>query len=173
ILFSIMNRVIQSNIHYPDNNYIFKMNTHHKQSQIVGVLEEYLDYKRQHNDKLLDQAEGCDNKEDYCIGKCDVLDLGHFPYKDNFLCILFLNDCLVTEIFNNICICCTIMGLHSGGIFKNFYFYLSKFAYNLFSISMVEKICLFDLFYPERPKWGGSSRDLGLFFLKNRFLKIY
>jgi hypothetical protein len=48
-----------------------------KQSQIAGVLEEYLDYKRQHNDKLLDvvnqidqQAEGCNKKEEYCIGKC-------------------------------------------------------------------------------------------------------
>ncbi|PWZ14311.1 hypothetical protein Zm00014a_000449 [Zea mays] len=47
-----------------------------KQSQIAGVLEEYLDYKRQHNDKLLDvvnqidqQAEGCNKKEEYCIGK--------------------------------------------------------------------------------------------------------
>ncbi|KAL5658192.1 hypothetical protein ACJX0J_031355, partial [Zea mays] len=44
---------------------------------IAGVLEEYLDYKRQHNDKLLDvvnqidqQAEGCNKKEEYCIGKC-------------------------------------------------------------------------------------------------------
>jgi hypothetical protein len=48
-----------------------------KQSQIAEVLEEYLDYKRQHNDKLLDvvnqidqQAEGCNKKEEYCIGKC-------------------------------------------------------------------------------------------------------
>jgi hypothetical protein len=48
-----------------------------KQSQIAGVLEEYLDYKRQHNDKLLDvvnqidqQSEGCNKKEEYCIGKC-------------------------------------------------------------------------------------------------------
>lgn len=48
-----------------------------KQSQIAGVLEEYLDYKRQHNDKLLDvvkqidqQVEGCNKKEEYCIGKC-------------------------------------------------------------------------------------------------------
>jgi hypothetical protein len=48
-----------------------------KQSQIAGVLEEYLDYKRQHNDKLLDvvnqidqQAKGCNKKEEYCIGKC-------------------------------------------------------------------------------------------------------
>ncbi|KAL5652035.1 hypothetical protein ACJX0J_037493 [Zea mays] len=44
-------------------------------TRIAGVLEEYLDYKRQHNDKLLDvvnqidqQAEGCNKKEEYCIG---------------------------------------------------------------------------------------------------------
>jgi hypothetical protein len=48
-----------------------------KKIQIAGVLEEYLDYKRQHNDKLLDvvnqidqQDEGCNKKEEYCIGKC-------------------------------------------------------------------------------------------------------
>ncbi|KAL5677042.1 hypothetical protein ACJX0J_013173, partial [Zea mays] len=126
--------------------------THRKKIQIAGVLEEYLDYKRQHNDKLLDvvnqidqQDEGCNKKEEYCIGKCVRV-----PY-------LFYAS-------------------HSGDIFNNFYFvmsdllyihmhlyhvaplwlllsiYLSKFVYNLFvqqhlylqSISVVEEICLFE-----------------------------